>query len=129
MINRYYQEKKQIRKDLFKWSRQISEYCAFESFVEYLLPADQLYNKNYQGIEIFGFILMFIIIKIYTEHCHQLKQDEMFECNNTILDEELLLSECNSFKHHDFDENCYFDENFMGKLVFIRKKCQSQSVK
>jgi|LakMenEpi03Aug12_release.lakeMendotaPanAssembly.Ray.scaffolds.fasta_scaffold3099278_1 hypothetical protein len=53
VVNRYYQEKKQVRKELFKWSRQITEYCAFESFVKYLLPADKfkLFDKTYQGRE------------------------------------------------------------------------------
>lgn len=51
VLNRYYQEKKQLRKELFKWSRQITEYCAYESFVKYLLPVDssKLFDKNYQG--------------------------------------------------------------------------------
>ena len=68
-----------------------------------------------------------IIIIIYTENCQQLKQDEMFECNNTILDEELLLSQCNSFKQHDFDENCYFEENFLGKLIFFDENQQNNN--
>lgn len=51
MIQRYYQEKKQLRKELFKWNRQITEYCGLESLLEYILPVDQfkLYNKDYQG--------------------------------------------------------------------------------
>ena len=88
------QEKKQVRKELFKWSRQITEYCAFESFVKYLLPADTFksFDKNYQ------------------EYCEKLKESEMFECNGTVVDEELLLSECNRQQHELYEDN---DENYL----------------
>lgn len=43
----------------------------------------------------------------------------MFECNDTITDEELLLNDClnnKELKQHGYDENIngFYDENFIG---------------
>ena len=41
----------------------------------------------------------------------------MFECNDTIIDEELLLNDCMSkeLKQQEYEEINFYDENFICK--------------
>jgi hypothetical protein len=41
----------------------------------------------------------------------------MFECNDTIIDEELLLND--ELKQQEYEENSFYDENFNCKLFFF----------
>jgi hypothetical protein len=45
----------------------------------------------------------------------------MFECNDTIIDEELLLNDCcmnKDIKQQEYEENSFYDENFNCKALF-----------